>query len=94
MNTLNTPQKASELLDFIQTATNDELDKVLEKLNFPVKPFYWATGKKPKDAEFYVQGNRVYSNFINSEGHAMRFYFYFKSAPEFNPYLICGAEFT
>ena len=58
------------------------------------KSFYWATGKKPKDAEFYVQEDRVYSNFTNSKGRAMRFYFYFCSPINFSPYLVCGTEFV
>lgn len=93
MDAINVSQKASELLNLIQTATNGELDKMLGKINFPTKSFYWATGKRVKEAKFYLSGNRVYSNFTNSEGRAMRFYFYFCSPPELNPYLICGAEF-
>lgn len=70
------------------------IQAVLNHESFPSKPFYWATGKQPKDASFYVKDGQVRSDFVSSEGKLMSWFFYFKSPLDFNPYLIAGTKFV
>lgn len=74
--------------------SSDFIQEVLTHESFPHKPFYWATGKQAKDAVFYVRDGEVRSDFVNSKGQPMYFYFYFVQPAGFNPYLICGAKFA